>query len=186
MCVFPPYDRPYLTNPPLRARQDDEVARSPRRGHSHHHHGIPGSPASSASQQQQHRRTYSDTNVLRRHRPHQHLPRGPHGPDASSNHAAATLDSGRAFDWPQTPDAAAVPPPSPPRLLAASSTSGPTIAQWLRPERSFVDALTAVGRRLTAYPTRALRMHQLYAELALLNLNLPARVFLPLGAGGAY
>jgi phosphatidylinositol 4-kinase len=47
-------------------------------------------------------------------------------------------------------------------------------------ERNFVQALTAIGGRLTAYSSRALRMHQLYAELALLNLNLPARVFLPL------
>jgi len=47
-------------------------------------------------------------------------------------------------------------------------------------ESNFVQALTDIGERLIHYTSKDIRRTQLYAELALLNLNLPARVYLPL------
>ena len=46
-------------------------------------------------------------------------------------------------------------------------------------ERSFIRALMDIGNRLKFFSKDA-RRTQLYAELALLNLTLPARVYLPL------
>eukprot|EP00794_Sanderia_malayensis_P015827 gene15827-17423_t len=46
-------------------------------------------------------------------------------------------------------------------------------------EREFVDVLMTIGERMRTLPTKELKTQRLYAELSLLNLNLPARVFLP-------
>jgi len=46
-------------------------------------------------------------------------------------------------------------------------------------ERDFVEALQAIGERMRTLTTKELKTQRLYAELSLLNLNLPARVFLP-------
>ncbi|XP_065068009.1 phosphatidylinositol 4-kinase beta-like isoform X2 [Rhopilema esculentum] len=46
-------------------------------------------------------------------------------------------------------------------------------------ERDFVDALQAIGERMRTLATKELKTQRLYAELSMLNLNLPARVFLP-------
>eukprot|EP00058_Branchiostoma_floridae_P021857 XP_002607347.1 hypothetical protein BRAFLDRAFT_69754 [Branchiostoma floridae] len=63
-----------------------------------------------------------------------------------------------------------VPPPfEPPNKLAPR----------LQPMREFINALMAIGSRLQGLATRELRTSRLYAELSLLNLNLPARVWLP-------
>ena len=42
----------------------------------------------------------------------------------------------------------------------------------------------SIGQRLGAMPTREAKTTQLLNELSLLNLNLPARVWLPLYSGG--
>ncbi|XP_078664886.1 phosphatidylinositol 4-kinase beta-like isoform X3 [Branchiostoma floridae x Branchiostoma belcheri] len=52
-------------------------------------------------------------------------------------------------------------------------------APRLQPMREFINALMAIGSRLQGLATRELRTSRLYAELSLLNLNLPARVWLP-------
>ncbi|XP_070534523.1 phosphatidylinositol 4-kinase beta-like isoform X2 [Ptychodera flava] len=49
----------------------------------------------------------------------------------------------------------------------------------LQPELEFVTALMAIGKRLQGLPTREARTNRLFAELAMLNLNLPARIWLP-------
>ncbi|KAL9987779.1 hypothetical protein ACROYT_G002140 [Oculina patagonica] len=50
-------------------------------------------------------------------------------------------------------------------------------------QREFMSALIAVGKRLTSLPTKDLKTSRLYAELSLLNLNLPAKVSLPVHPG---
>jgi len=50
-------------------------------------------------------------------------------------------------------------------------------------QREFITALIAVGKRLTSLPTKDLKTSRLYAELSLLNLNLPAKVSLPVHSG---
>ncbi|XP_066021299.1 phosphatidylinositol 4-kinase beta-like [Pocillopora verrucosa] len=50
-------------------------------------------------------------------------------------------------------------------------------------QREFISALIAVGKRLTSLPTKELKTSRLYAELSLLNLNLPAKVSLPVHSG---
>jgi len=46
-------------------------------------------------------------------------------------------------------------------------------------EKEFISALQSIGQRLRAFPTKQQRVQRLCAELSLLNLNLPAKVFVP-------
>ncbi|XP_032234209.1 phosphatidylinositol 4-kinase beta [Nematostella vectensis] len=46
-------------------------------------------------------------------------------------------------------------------------------------QREFIAALISVGARLKSLPTKDLKTSRLFAELSLLNLNLPAKVCLP-------
>nr|XP_047134626.1 phosphatidylinositol 4-kinase beta [Hydra vulgaris] len=46
-------------------------------------------------------------------------------------------------------------------------------------EREFIGALQSIGHHLRLYPTKQQRVQRLCAELSLLNLNLPAKVFVP-------
>jgi len=55
-------------------------------------------------------------------------------------------------------------------------------APRLAPEQEFVKALLGVGKRLGTLPDRESKTQRLLAELSMLNLNLPARVWLPLYA----
>ncbi|KAK4315336.1 hypothetical protein Pmani_013427 [Petrolisthes manimaculis] len=55
-------------------------------------------------------------------------------------------------------------------------------APRLAPELEFVRALISIGKRLGAQPTKEAKTSRLLAELSVLNLNLPARVYLPLCA----
>lgn len=52
-------------------------------------------------------------------------------------------------------------------------------APRLKPQIEFVNALMNIGKKLQLLPTKELRTSRLIAELAMLNLNLPARVWLP-------
>ncbi|XP_071481215.1 phosphatidylinositol 4-kinase beta-like [Diadema antillarum] len=52
-------------------------------------------------------------------------------------------------------------------------------APRLAPMLEFIKSLMAVGKRLQGLPTRELRTSRLFAELQMLNLNLPARIWLP-------
>ena len=49
-------------------------------------------------------------------------------------------------------------------------------------ELEFVRALISIGKKLGAQPTKEAKTSRLLAELSILNLNLPARVYLPLSA----
>nr|XP_002119556.1 phosphatidylinositol 4-kinase beta-like isoform X1 [Ciona intestinalis]XP_018667054.1 phosphatidylinositol 4-kinase beta-like isoform X2 [Ciona intestinalis] len=62
---------------------------------------------------------------------------------------------------------------------AFHSNADDTTAGRLWPEREFIKALMHIGKRLTTEPTKDAKTHRLVAELQLLNLNLPARVWLP-------
>lgn len=54
-------------------------------------------------------------------------------------------------------------------------------APRLMPELEFIKSLMTIGNRLRAVPEKDGKTTRLVAELAMLNLNLPARVWLPLG-----
>ena len=53
-------------------------------------------------------------------------------------------------------------------------------APRLAPELEFMQALISIGKRLSSIPTKEAKTTRLVAELTTLNLNLPARVWLPL------
>lgn len=55
-------------------------------------------------------------------------------------------------------------------------------APRLAPQQEFVKALVSVGKRLGTLPDRESKTQRLLAELSMLNLNLPAKVWLPLQA----
>lgn len=55
-------------------------------------------------------------------------------------------------------------------------------APRLAPQQEFCRALVSVGKRLGTLPDRDSKTQRLLAELSMLNLNLPARVWLPLHA----
>ncbi|XP_050409200.1 phosphatidylinositol 4-kinase beta [Patella vulgata] len=59
-------------------------------------------------------------------------------------------------------------------------------APRLMPELEFVKSLMSIGIRLQLLPTKELRTSRLIAELAMLNLNLPARVWLPISDKGIH
>ncbi|XP_023347591.1 phosphatidylinositol 4-kinase beta [Eurytemora carolleeae] len=53
-------------------------------------------------------------------------------------------------------------------------------APRLQPQLEFLKALVSIGKRLGQLPDRESKTQRLLAELSMLNLNLPARVWLPL------
>ncbi|XP_076307960.1 phosphatidylinositol 4-kinase beta-like isoform X2 [Tachypleus tridentatus] len=53
-------------------------------------------------------------------------------------------------------------------------------APRLAPENEFVKSLISIGLRLQALSTKELKTQRLQAELSVLNVNLPARVWLPI------
>ncbi|XP_022083428.1 phosphatidylinositol 4-kinase beta-like [Acanthaster planci] len=52
-------------------------------------------------------------------------------------------------------------------------------APRLSAELEFISALMAIGNRLQGLPTREMRTSRLLAELSMMNMNLPARIWLP-------
>uniref|UniRef100_A0A6A7FW27 Phosphatidylinositol 4-kinase beta n=1 Tax=Hirondellea gigas TaxID=1518452 RepID=A0A6A7FW27_9CRUS len=54
-------------------------------------------------------------------------------------------------------------------------------APRLSPELELMRAFISIGKKLSAQPTKEAKTSRLLAELSVLNLNLPARVYLPLG-----
>ena len=52
----------------------------------------------------------------------------------------------------------------------------------LAPQQEFIRALISIGKRLSSQtlPDKESKTQRLLAELSLLNLNLPARVWLPI------
>ena len=63
------------------------------------------------------------------------------------------------------------------KLTMITGTCG---APRLAPQQEFVKALISIGKRLGALPTKEAKTQRLLAELSMLNLNLPARVWLPI------
>ncbi|XP_022919444.1 phosphatidylinositol 4-kinase beta [Onthophagus taurus] len=56
------------------------------------------------------------------------------------------------------------------------------MAPRLAPELKFMEALISIGKVLSSIPTKEAKTTRLVAELTTLNLNLPARVWLPLNS----
>ena len=50
----------------------------------------------------------------------------------------------------------------------------------MAPQQEFIKALISIGKRLGALPTKEAKTQRLLAELSMLNLNLPARVWIPI------
>jgi hypothetical protein len=101
---------------------------------------------------------------------------------------SSLLDTGHAFEWPvprATSTNALTDMDS--NLTDASSAlalSDLTLEHCLAAEHAFVNVLLDIGERLRRFPTKDMRRTLLFGELSLLNLNLPARVYLPLSIGG--
>nr|XP_023015860.1 phosphatidylinositol 4-kinase beta isoform X3 [Leptinotarsa decemlineata] len=64
--------------------------------------------------------------------------------------------------------------------LRGEKTECTCSAPRLRPELEFLQALITIGKLLSSIPTKEAKTTRLTAELTTLNLNLPARVWLPL------
>eukprot|EP00040_Diaphanoeca_grandis_P033195 m.202849 g.202849 ORF g.202849 m.202849 type:complete len:846 (-) comp32836_c0_seq1:65-2602(-) len=106
------------------------------------------------------------------------------------------LDSGLAFEWPQATVSRSkstlqlnLMNPTPPqqknvdkKKSVALNLFSDTVrlGECMRAQQNFVSALVNLGTKLVQYETKDVRRTQLYAELALINLNLPARVYIPL------
>ncbi|CAL8237667.1 unnamed protein product [Boreogadus saida] len=71
-----------------------------------------------------------------------------------------------------------------PRYSSSSSLrlTVPAQSERVRPQRDFLRALVSIGRRLARLPSKEQRSARLSAELRLLNLSLPGRVWLPTAA----
>lgn len=103
----------------------------------------------------------------------------PPPPSPSPKLQLGDLTSGRAFDNNcQCLDSLS----SAVNDLRGMSTACVCNAPRLAPEQEFVKALIGVGKRLGTLPDRESKTQRLLAELSMLNLNLPARVWLPLYA----
>ena len=50
----------------------------------------------------------------------------------------------------------------------------------MAPQQEFIRALISIGKRLSTLPTKEAKTQRLLAELSMLNLNFPARVWLPI------
>ncbi|XP_060525388.1 phosphatidylinositol 4-kinase beta [Cylas formicarius] len=59
-------------------------------------------------------------------------------------------------------------------------------APRLKPELEFMQALILIGKLLSSIPTKEAKTTRLMAELTTLNLNLPARVWLPLNSSSPH
>lgn len=102
---------------------------------------------------------------------------------------SSLLDTGHAFEWPvprATSTNALTDMNSGMTDMGAEiiSLSDLTLEHCLAAEHAFVNVLLDIGERLRRFPTKDMRRTQLFGELSLLNLNLPARVYLPLSIGG--
>jgi len=70
--------------------------------------------------------------------------------------------------------------PSTDKTVTVNVESACLQAPRLAPELEFIQALISIGKLLGTIPTKESKTVQLVAELNTLNLNLPARVWLPL------
>ncbi|KAI4459127.1 phosphatidylinositol kinase [Holotrichia oblita] len=66
--------------------------------------------------------------------------------------------------------------------LRGQKTQCSCMAPRLAPELEFMKALITIGKVLSSIPTKEAKTTRLVAELTTLNLNLPARVWLPLNS----
>ena len=60
-----------------------------------------------------------------------------------------------------------------------------TLHKCLEAQSTLVDLLMGIGNRLVKFKTKDIRGTQLHAELAMLNLSLPARLYIPSHGGSA-
>jgi phosphatidylinositol 4-kinase len=112
-------------------------------------------------------------------------------PNGAGHASPAIMDTGRAFDWPTLPRSHSNVDLGSMEIGAGADGSGAvderalptgaiTLQQCMKAQLSFVMALMQIGNKLRRFGDKDVRRSQLLAELALMNLNLPARVYLPL------
>ncbi|XP_067666959.1 phosphatidylinositol 4-kinase beta-like [Haliotis asinina] len=160
-----------ILNEELRPPKQHSKSQSTVTSPTHHGMILPGAtPNSLMTVKKTHHRSKSDaTGIYLRHS------------DSTPNmqSVAGDLASGRAFDngctCHQSSEAVL-------NDLTGKETLCMCDAPRLMPQNEFVQALMNIGSRLQLLPTKELRTSRLIAELAMLNLNLPARVWLPIAA----
>lgn len=103
---------------------------------------------------------------------------GRHMPDGSRKTALGDLGSGHAFDNGCTCHDSCDGIVS--DLRGFSRKECHCQAPRLTSQNQFIKVLISLGLRLQAVPTKELKTQRLQAELSMVNLNLPARVWLPL------
>ena len=115
---------------------------------------------------------------------------------SSRSGPTALMDTGHAFDWPTLPRAVSSDDATSESNLqqecgssgTGKHTAAPVVSSademnlklCMKAQLSFITALMQIGNKLRRFRDKDVRRSQLLAELALMNLNLPARVYLPL------
>ncbi|CAG9858590.1 unnamed protein product [Phyllotreta striolata] len=125
---------------------------------------VPQQPAKKS-----HQRSHSDASAL--------LPGLKKAPASQAKLSLGDLSSGRAFDNGCVCFESCQ---SVVNDLRGEKTECTCSAPRLRPELEFMQALILIGKLLSSIPTKEAKTTRLVAELTTLNLNLPARVWLPL------
>ncbi|KAG5877173.1 hypothetical protein JTB14_032125 [Gonioctena quinquepunctata] len=128
---------------------------------------LPSSAAAGAKKS--HHRSHSDASAL--------LPGLRRDAQAATKLCLGDLSSGRAFDNGCVCFESCQ---SVVNDLRGEKTECTCSAPRLRPELEFLQALILIGKLLSSIPTKEAKTTRLVAELTTLNLNLPAKVWLPL------
>ncbi|XP_060064447.1 phosphatidylinositol 4-kinase beta-like [Ylistrum balloti] len=129
----------------------------------------PSSTPSPAGKQRTHHRSRSDATGI-------YMKSTPSSSSSSLMETPGDLSTGHAFDNGCTCHQSS-------EAIVNDLTGRETLchcgAPRLAPELEFVNALMNIGSKLQLLPTKEARTSRLIAELAMLNLNLPARIWLP-------
>jgi len=133
-------------------------------------------PSASHHRNKTHARSRSDVSGMNKVTMSNLRPGGVVFDPVAATHQLGDLTTGRAFDNNCV-------------CSYACDNSAPSIcdtcvcgARRLAPEQHFVQALVSISTRLAPLPDKEARTQSLLASLSMLNLNLPARVWLPLYA----
>ncbi len=100
---------------------------------------------------------------------------------SSSTSKSATSNSSPRSESPQPNNLETILPPPLPVSLSNTTPKFECVcnAPRLAPELEFTKSLVAIGKKLVRLATKELKTQRLMSELALINMNLPARVWLP-------
>lgn len=144
------------------------------------HHGSAVTPAHKKS----HHRSYSETTFARNNNPSSTTPSLLLNPKES----LGDLSSGRAFD--NGCVCSEIPRPVTNEHYSKAILYCPNVQQQqqscscgaakLSPQLEFIKSLLNIGTNLQAVPSKDIKAQKLLADLSIINLNLPARVWLPI------